>query len=63
MLFQGSSGVWSSDSADTRKEFEKRADCVARSMDRFTAEVDIFGIFGIWDKYLLIGYLVFGMVY
>ena len=26
---------------------------VARSMDQFIAEVDIFGIFGIIDEYLL----------
>ena len=60
-FLQGSSGVWSS--AETRKEFEKRANCVARSMDQFIAEVDIFGIwngvFGIRDGVFGIQYGVF----
>ena len=60
-FLQGSSGVWSS--AETRKEFEKRANCVARSMDQFIAEVDIFGIFGIWDGVFGIWDDVFGIQY
>ena len=53
-------GVWSVE--DTKKEFDKRAACVATDMDQFTAEVDIFGL---PDKCLLnwMVYLVFVLVY
>ena len=57
-------GVWSVE--DTKKEYDKRAACVERDMEQFTAEVDIFFyIFGLPDKYLLYWmiYLVFGIVY
>ena len=38
-------------------------DSVARSMDQFIAEVDIFGIFGILYLLYRVVYLVLGMVY
>ena len=38
-------------------------DSVARNMDQFIADVDIFGIFGIWDGVFGIWDDVFGIQY